>query len=283
MISDHILYLLYCNDCERMRAKEIMCTLQNTPSRALNSEKPPHSIASAMFELVTIENSVKSFNMEVQPTHATLIIDTDNYLVNFLCEYLINPLVLYTCPTFDEARSRIQNSIIDHIVMEVFTLEENALEALNFIYDVQANHPGTHLTIFTATRNSYLLQVLRSFPRINIVSKYEPMPELLHAVHACWQAKPFYSQYITDLMFEIEHPDEFCEIEWTVLISLARSIPTQDVAKIINKSYHTLFYYIKKIDKKLHIKNKSEHIKMLQAINSNPLKSGSITYRDRFN
>ncbi|HID8544197.1 TPA: hypothetical protein ACXIMN_004651 [Escherichia coli] len=259
-----------------------MCTLQNTPSRALNSEKQQHSTASAMFDLVTIENSVKSFNRDVQPTHATLIIDTDNYLVNFLCKYLINPLVLYICPTFDEARSRIQNSIIDHIVMEVFTLEENALEALNFIYDVQTNHPGTLLTVFTATRNSYLLQVIRSFPRINIVSKYESMPELLHAVHACWQPQPFYSQYITDLMFEIERPGEFCEIEWTVLVSLARSTPTKDVANTINKSYHTLFYYIKKIDRKLHIKNKIEHMKMLQAINSNPLKSSSITYRDRF-
>lgn len=260
-----------------------MCTLPNTKLHAINTEKTPRSNASAMFDLVMIENSVKSFNRDAQPTHATLIIDTDNYLVNFLCKYLINPLVLYTCPTYKEAQYRIQNSIIDHIVMEVFTLDENALEALNFIHQVRTQYPGTRISVFTETRNSYLLQVLRSFPRINIVSKYEPMPELIHAAQACWQDQPFYSQYINDLMFDIERPEAFCEIEWTVLSALAKSVPPQDVAKIINKSYHTLFYYIKKIDKKLHIKSKSEHIKMLQALNSNPLKSTSIHYRERFN
>ncbi|MEO3989892.1 hypothetical protein [Pseudocitrobacter cyperus] len=261
----------------------MMCTLRNTKSHAFNSEKQPNSSASAMFDLVMIENSVKSLNRDAQPTHATLIIDTDNYLVNFLCKHLINPLVLYTCPSFKEAQYRIQNSIIDHIVMEVFTLDENALEALNFIYQVQTKHPDMRITVFTETRNRYLLQVLRSFPRINIVSKYEAMPELIHAVQACWEEEPFYSQYIIDLMFDIARPDAFSEIEWTVLNALAKSIPAQDVAKIINKSYHTLFYYIKKIDKKLHIKSKGEHVKMLQALNSNPLKNTVVPYIDRFN
>ncbi|CAH6138484.1 hypothetical protein [Citrobacter koseri] len=260
-----------------------MRTLQNDQFLYLSSEDSPCNPSTARFDLVMIENSVKSLNSVTQPLHSTLIIDTDNYMINFLCKHLINPLVLHTSPTFREAKYKIENHIIDNVVMEVFTLEESALEALNFIYDMQINYPGIRLTVFTFTRNSYLLQVLRSFHYINIVSKYEPMSELNHAVHACWLDEAFYSQYINDLMAEIEQPDSFDDIEWTVLTELAHSTPTHDIAKIINKRYHTLFYYIKKINKKLHLSTKNEHIKMLKAINSNPLKSASISYCDRFN
>lgn len=87
-----------------------------------------------------------------------------------------------------------------------------------------------------------------------------------------------FTAVLNDLMAEIEQPDSFDDIEWTVLTELAHSTPTHDIAKIINKRYHTLFYYIKKINKKLHLSTKNEHIKMLKAINSNPLKSASISY-----
>lgn len=259
-----------------------MRILPNDPFIYLSSEDSSCNASTARFDLVMIENSVKSLNNVTQPLHSTLMIDTDNYVVHFFCKYLINPLVLHTSPTFKEAKYKIESHIIDHIIMEVFTLEESALEALNFIHHMQINYPNILLTVFTFTRNCYLLQVLRSFNNINIVSKYEPMIELDNAMHACWLDEAFYSQYINDLMVEIEQPDSFDDIEWTVLNELAHSTPTHDIAKKINKKYHSLFYYIKKINKKLHLNTKNEHVRMLKAINSNPLKSANITYRDRF-
>lgn len=190
--------------------------------------------------------------------------------------------MLHTSNTFREAKHKVENYIIDHIVMEVFTLEDSSLEALNFIYYIHINHPGIRLTIFTFTRNRYLIQVLRSFHHINIVSKYEAMSELNHAMNVCWNDEAFYSQYINDLMYEIELPASLESIEWIVLTELAKNTPKHDIAKIINKKYHTLFYYIKIMNKKLHISTKHEQIKMLRAINSNPLKNGGAFYRDQF-
>ncbi|EEJ6141354.1 response regulator transcription factor [Salmonella enterica subsp. enterica serovar Urbana] len=229
-----------------------------------------------------IEKSVKSLNCDTKPLHSTLMIDADNYIIEYFSKFILNPLVLHTSKTFREAKDKVENYIIDHIVMEVFTLEDSSLEALNFIYHMQINYPGIRLTILTFTRNRYLLQVLRSFRHINIVSKLESMSELSHAVDACWYEETFYSKYINDLMYEIEPPDCFESIEWTVLIELAKSTPKNDIAKIINKSYHSLFYYIKKINKKLHLSSKNEHVEMLKAININPLKSAQIFCRDQF-
>ena len=256
-----------------------MFILQRNKFRKNNLICNPYS---ARLGLVMIEKSVKSLNCETKPLHSTLMIDADNYIIEYFSKFILNPLVLHTSKTFREAKDKVENYIIDHIVMEVFTLEDSSLEALNFIYHMQINYPGIRLTILTFTRNRYLLQVLRSFRHINIVSKLESMSELSHAVDACWYEETFYSKYINDLMYEIEPPDCFESIEWTVLIELAKSTPKNDIAKIINKSYHSLFYYIKKINKKLHLSSKNEHVEMLKAININPLKSAQIFCRDQF-
>ena len=81
-----------------------MRTLQNDQFLYLSSEDSPCNPSTARFDLVMIENSVKSLNSVTQPLHSTLIIDTDNYMINFLCKHLINPLVLHTSPTFRDTK-----------------------------------------------------------------------------------------------------------------------------------------------------------------------------------
>ncbi|EML2228096.1 response regulator transcription factor [Klebsiella aerogenes] len=228
--------------------------------------------SNANIDLVTLENRVKSFSSVKYPLHSTLIIDADNYIVKYLTEYIINPFVLRVSSTFKEASAILNDCIVDHVVMEVFNLEEQPLHAIKFIYNIRVRYPSIFVTIFTSTRNVYILQLLRSFDYINIVSKYERLSELQRAVNLCWSKMTFYSEYIIDIMIDVPIPDTLNDMEMEILIKLANYTSKHEIAKSIKKSYHSIFYYIRKINGKLRLQTKNEHNQLINALNNNPLK-----------
>lgn len=221
-------------------------------------------------ELVSIESYVKA---KINPSflmYSLLIIEPDNYVADYLPKNIVDPLVLHSCSSFTEAGYILSDNIIDFIIMELFTIDEAPVDALNLIRNISINHSGTKIFIFTTIKNIFLLQLVRSFRNVSIISKYENIEDLSSFFTMDNIDKISFSNYIQDLLFDLGNPKPLNDIEWDVLIKKTEGLSGKDISAGINRTYSAINYYQNMIMKKLRLKNKREYLMMIKSLNTPP-------------
>lgn len=221
-------------------------------------------------ELVSIESYVKA---KINPSflmYSFLIIEPDNYVADYLPKNIVDPLVLHSCSSFTEAGYILSENIIDFIIMELFTIDEPPVDALNLIRHISINYSEIKIFVFTMIKDAFLLQLARSFRNVSIISKYENIQDLASFFTVGNLDKVSYSNYIQDLLFDLYSPKSLNDIEWDVLIKKTEGLSGKDISACINRTYSAVNYYQNMILKKLGLKNKREYLMMIKSLKTPP-------------
>jgi len=217
--------------------------------------------------------------MNLNPICSTLIIESDVYVTEYVSTKVASQLIFFSARTFADAWDILADNIIDRVVMELFTQEDTPAQALEFLLLLQHKFPGIQVDVFTASRNRYLLQMLRSLGTVNIISKLEPLVDVDRFMDHCCNSSPVISDFIQFTLQRMPKPESLNALEWQVLIAMANKKTPDEIAQLIEKSIHTVFYYTRKIHDKLRVNTKSDYHRITQSLMDNPISSANISYR----
>lgn len=152
----------------------------------------------------------------------------------------------------------LNRSEFTHLCIEPCNDQVNLGEFILYLDKLLRQYPQLEITVFTRSKSRLFLQLLRSFDRVNLFSKYEPLQVLGKLRTQTLYGRNIISPYIDFLLMEFEQPTAIIELECQILVFLARYGRQRDVADALNISPQLVTHYLNNISRKLHLGGKTE-------------------------
>lgn len=222
-------------------------------------------------------HTLKSHDIRVSPENMVheevqsgdlLLIDSDKYVLSALENILDSNGRVLSCLDYELAIHILNQRPISLVVMGLNTAEQSVLDAIDFIQEIRGRNRKTTIIVFTGCRHPLILQLFRSFPEVNLISRYETVGVIKRSLLLFYGETRCYSPFIQDLLCDLPEPEMLSYLELQILRLLANGESIGGLAEKLDKKYSAICYLIKKIDFKLGIPSKGERLVMLDLLNS---------------
>lgn len=188
----------------------------------------------------------------------TAVVDDNQFIavaIDALKKYAAKITYLSNIKELDQSPLRNE---FTHLCIEPCNEQVNLGEFVLYLDKLLRQYPQLEITVFTGSKSRLFLQLLRSFERVNIFSKYEPLQVLDKLRTQSLYSRHIMSPYIEFLLMEFKPPSAIIKLECQILVSLARYGRQRDVANALNISPQLVTHYLNNISRKLHLSGKAE-------------------------